>query len=229
MLSAVGDLCDAALQYLLLVHIENRYKRYIPNASLAKGYVLKKWDYNITVPADNRHINTTANIAVKTNDSIPNQYLTEVSNAKITSDWNAYKEKYIYPKINADLHISTSSMFYFIYLFRYFVDQHFKMFTDIYGQSCVWLYNTGTVTYSPIDMDIHEKEVTASSVEKYVDTLVNEVMARDTIQTLKASTSFNSCSSSSSSSSCSSSSSSSSCSSSSSSSSSLFIAYFNLG
>lgn len=229
MLSTIGDLCDAALQYLLLVSIGNKYKRYAPNGSLKNGYTLKQWNYNLTVPADNRHINTSANVSVRTAETIPDQYLTEVSNAKITSDWDTYKKKNIYPKLNADMHISTSSMFYFIYLFRYFVDRHFKMFTDIYGQSCVWLYNTGNVTYSPTDMDIREKEISVSAIEKYVDTLIDEVVSRDTIQTLQASTSFNSCSSSSSSSSCSSSSSSSSCSSSSSSSSSLFIAYFNLG
>ena len=66
-------------------------------------------------------------------------------------------------------------------------------------------------------------------IDSYINTLVTEIVNRDTHKVLGAAASTNSCSSSSSSSSCSSSSSSSSCSSSSSSSSSLFIAYFNLG
>lgn len=228
MLSTIDDLCDAALAYLLTISLGNKYKRYSPAGSLQSGAVLKKWEYNLQVPAQDGYANTKANVIVNTTESIPEKYLIQISDSTIEKDWNQYKEKYIYPKLSGDTYISTSSMFYFIYLFRYFVDKHCKMFTDIYGQSFVWLYNTETVTYSPADMTIKENETNVSTIEKYVNVLIDEIVARDTIQTLHASTSFNSCSSSSSSSSCSSSSSSSSCSSSSSSSSSLFIAYFNL-
>lgn len=231
MISTIGELCDAALSYLLMVNVGNKYKRYMPTGSLDTGTCLKQWTYKLRVPAENGYVDTEASIGVHTSESIPESYLNKVTDSKITDDWNKYKKMYIYSKINQDTYISTSSMFYFIYLFRYFIDKHFKMFTDIYGKSFVWLYNTANdVTYSPTNLSLKENETTVSSIEKYVDILIDEVASRETIQTLQASTSFNSCSSSSSSSSCSSSSSSSSCSSSSSSSSSsLFIAYFNLG
>jgi hypothetical protein len=229
MLSTIGDLCDTALEYLLTVPIGNHYKRYVPTGTLRNGGTLKNWTYHIRVPAYNTHVDTTASVSVYTSESIPEKYLAKVTDSKITEDWNSYKKNYIYPKVPANTYISTSSMFGFIYLFRYFVDKHLKMFTDIYGKSYVWLYDTENVTYSPTDIKMTQDKTDVSTIEKYVDTLIDEVVTRDTIQTLHASTSFNSCSSSSSSSSCSSSSSSSSCSSSSSSSSSLFIAYFNLG
>lgn len=229
MISTTGDLCDAALKYLTSIKVGNKNRKYIPTGTLQEGANLKSWEYALRVPAENGCADTTASVVIQTSQAISNDYLKEVRNSRIKSDWNNFRDKYIYTKLNKDDYISTSSMFYFIYLFRYFTDKHFKMFTDIYGKSFVWLYNTGMITYSPKDINIKETQTTVASIDKYVDALIDEIVSRDTIQTLQASTSFNSCSSSSSSSSCSSSSSSSSCSSSSSSSSSLFIAYFNLG
>lgn len=230
MISTIGELCDAALSYLITIDVGNKYRTYTPKGSLQQGTTIKKWDYPIRVPAYNGHADINTSILVKTIEPIPNEYLTSVTNEKITSDWNEYRNKYIFPKIHADVYISVSSMFYFIYLLRHFIDKRFKMFTDIYGMTSVWLYNTqSSVSYSPTDILLNDDEINDSMIDKYVDALIEEVVSRDTIKTLQASTSFNSCSSSSSSSSCSSSSSSSSCSSSSSSSSSLFIAYFNLG
>lgn len=230
MISTIGELCDAALNYLITINVGNKYKTYTPEGSLRPGTIIKKWDYVMRVPTYNSCRDVNTNISVQTVEPIPNEYLASVTNQKIADDWNEYKHQYILPKINSDVYISVSSMFYFIYLLRHFIDKRFKLFTDIYGITSVWLYNTqSSISYSPANILLNDNEINDSVVDKYVNALINEVVSRDTLKTLQASTSFNSCSSSSSSSSCSSSSSSSSCSSSSSSSSSLFIAYFNLG
>lgn len=229
MIASVAELCDKALEYLLSISVGNKNATYSPSGSLKSGTVLKTYSFSIATPDVNTSVARTSTMSISTNESIPSAYLTAVDNAKITSDWNSYKTNYIYTKISSNTRISLSSMFLFLYLFRYFVDKKFCLFTDIYTQSSVWLYNTGTVTYSPGDMSLNLNSLDSSAMNTYMTTLINEITSRDTLKTLKASSSNNSCSSSSCSSSCSSSSSSSSCSSSSSSSSSLFIAYFNIG
>ena len=229
MASTIGELCDKALAYLLTISVGNKDATYTPSGSLKSGTVLKTYSFSVTVPAVNASTSTTATLNIATSESIPSAYLTAVTNAKITSDWNAYKTSYIYPKITSKTHISLSSLFQFLYLFRYFVDKKFCLFTDIYTKSSVWLYNTSTVTYSPSTMDMSATTINATSMSNYMKILISEIVNRDTLKTLAATSSTNCSSSSSSSSSCSSSSCSSSSCSCSSSSSSLFIAYFNLG
>lgn len=171
----------------------------------------------------------TVTFTLKTSENIPDEYLVGVGDGEILKDWQNFRDNHIYTKLNSKAYVSISSMFTFLYLLRYFVDQRFCQFTDIYTKSKIWLYKTGTVVYSPSNIDLSKKVLDKSTMDSYINTLVTEIVSRDTLRALKASSSSNSCSSSSSSSSCSSSSSSSSCSSSSSSSSSsLFIAYFNL-
>ena len=207
MISTIGELCDAALNYLITINAGNKYKTYTPEGSLRPGTIMKKWDYVMRVPTYNSCRDVNTNISVQTVESIPNEYLASVTNQKIADDWNKYKHQYIFPKINSDVYISVSSMFYFIYLLRHFIDKRFKLFTDIYGITSVWLYNTqSSISYSPANILLNDNEINDSVVDKYVNALINEVISRDTLKTLQASTSFNSCSSSSSSSSCSSSS-----------------------
>lgn len=229
MIQTILELCDKAQEYLLTINVGNKNKTYTPTGTLKSGGVLKTYSFSYTAPGVNEPVTKTSTMTISTSGNIPNNYLTSVSTNKMIQDWEDYRDNHILTKINSETYISLSSMFYFLYLFRYFIDKKFCMFTDIYGKSYVWLYNTSTVTYSPSDMNLEDKVLSATDMDTYISTLISEIANRDTLQTLVASTSSNSCSSSSSSSSCSSSSSSSSCSSSSSSSSSLFIAYFNIG
>lgn len=172
----------------------------------------------------------TIQMYIKTNEDIPKEYIKPVSNDDIVKTWKDYAEQYIYTKLDGTTFVSITSLFTFLYLFRYFVDTHFCQFSDIYTKTSVWLYKTGVAEYNPTNMVISsENLMDKTMMDAYISTLVTEIVSRDTHKVLGAAASTNSCSSSSSSSSCSSSSCSSSCSSSSSSSSSLFIAYFNLG
>ena len=220
MISTIGELCNKALEYLLSINVSNKNTTYSPTGSLKAGTVLKTYNFAIKTPSVNGQVSRTSTMSITTNENIPTQYLTSVSNATITSHWNSYVQSYIYTKLSPDTYVSVSSMFLFLYLFRYFVDKRFCLFTDIYTKSSVWLYNTGNVTYSPSSMELNKNVLDATTMNKYMTTLIEEIASRDTIKTLKASSTSNSCSSSS----CSSS-----CSSSSSSSSSLFIVYFNIG
>lgn len=228
MKTTISELCDKALEHILSIDIKNKDVAYSPSDSLKNGNTIKTFNFNITVPDINQSVTKNATIDIKTNETIPEEYLKATSNSNIETDWNNYKTKYIYNKLNSERIISVSSMFEFLYLFRYFIDMKFSQFTDIYGQSNVWLYNTADVTYSPSFSNENVNVLDIATTQKYMDILISEISARKTLKVLNASSSTSSCSSSSCSSSCSSSSSSSSCSCSSSSSS-LFIAYFNLG
>ena len=229
--NSIEELCDKALEYILSITIGNKNKNYNPpnDSSLKKGAVLKTYNFNIVTPAVNTKVTQTSTISISTSENIPSIYLNAITEEKITSDWEQYRDEYIYTKLNKDEYVSVSSMFLFLYLFRYFIDKKLCMFTDIYSQSSVWLYNTEDVVYSPNNMILGPDSLDQHAMNNYMNTLINEIVERDTLKVLKASSSSNSCSSSSSSSSCSSSSCSSSSSSSSCSSSSIFIAYFNIG
>ena len=220
MISNIEELCNKALDYLLSINVGNKGKTYTPSGTLKSGGLLKEYNFTIYTPGVNTQVSRISTISISTNENIPSTYLKSVDNTKITSDWNSYRNNYIYTKLTPTTHISVSSMFLFLYLFRYFVDKKFCMFTDIYTKSSIWLYNTSDVTYSPSTMSLDNNILDISTMNAYMNTLINEITSRDTLKVLKASSSNNSCSSSS----CSSS-----CSSSSSSSSSLFVAYFNIG
>ena len=239
MILTLAELCDKAANYLQSIKIGNKNTTYSPEGSLKAGTTLKTYSFNIQCPAyiDSTNpaaytgkVTRTVQLNIKTNENIPSVYLKAVSDSGIVADWNDFKDRYIYSKLNSNTYVSLSSMFLFLYLFRYFVDTRFCQFTDIYTKSSVWLYKTGSVAYAPSNLGLAGNSVIDKAImDTYINTLVSEIVQRDTLKTLKASSSSNSCSSSSSSSSCSSSSSSSSRTSSSSSSSSLFIAYFNMG
>ena len=228
MKSTIAELCNRAQEYLLSIKVQNKNAAYNPKSTLKAGGSLKTFYYKIQCPDKNKAVTQTAQINVFTNENIPASYIAAVTDAKIISDWVAYRDKYIYTRIQSSTYISLSSMFLFLYLFRYFVDKKFCLFTDIYTMNSDWLYNTAAVTYNPSGMNINLGELDAAAMDSYMDTLITEIATRENLKTLVASSSHSSSSSSSSSSSCSSSCSSSSCSCSSSSSS-LFIAYFNLG
>lgn len=199
------------------------------NLSNPKNTKINRPEDEITPTITSAKIRT-IRMYIKTNEDIPIEYLRSTSDFNILQDWSEYKKQFIYTKIDSDAYVGVSSLFVFLYLFRYFVDSRFCQFSDIYTQSNVWLYNTGSVDYDPAEMLLASNSIIDKTLmDTYINTLVTEIVNRDTHKVLGAAASTNSCSSSSSSSSCSSSSSSSSCSSSSSSSSSLFIAYFNLG
>lgn len=227
MISTVSELCDKALEYILSVPVKNKNVAYTPSGTLKKGAHIKTFSFNITCPGINQSVTKTANLYVDTGEDIPSAYLAAASTDKIKADWNDYKNKYILTKLTSDTYVSISSLFAFLYLFRFFIDKKFCLFTDIYTLQNVWLYNTGTIS-APQNMNIDISQLNMTNMNSYMSTLINQIMNRDNLKVLKAASSTNSCSSSSCSSSCSSSSSSSS-SSCSSSSSSLFIAFFNIG
>lgn len=252
MILTVAELCDKAARYLQSILVGNKNYTYNPADSLKNGGIIKAYDFNITCPDYSRYYTRgtrlgiteeevkklitdgkkvrTVKMYIKTNEDIPEEYIKPVSNNDIVTSWNNYKEQYIYTKLDSKAYVSVTSLFTFLYLFRYFVDTHFCQFSDIYTKTHVWLYKTGVVKYNPANMTLSKNNLMDKTMmDVYINTLVTEIVSRDTHKVLGAAASTNSCSSSSSSSSCSSSSSSSSCSSSSSSSSSLFIAYFNLG
>ena len=220
MIKSVEELCNKALEYLLSISVGNKNMTYTPSDSLKSGGLLKTYNFNIYTPGASTRVSRTSTMSISTNENIPSAYLTSVDNNKITTDWNNYRNTYIYPKLSPDTHVSVSSMFLFLYYFRYFVDKKFCLFTDIYTKASVWLYNTSNVTYTPTNLSLGANTLDVYMMNSYMNTLIKEITTRDTLKTLKASSSSNSCSSSS----CSSS-----CSSSSSSSSSLFVAYFNIG
>lgn len=251
MILTIAELCDKAGKYLQSINIGNKNSNYVPDNTLKNGNTVKTYDFTVFTPSVANYypkdtiINKpdeeikptlttqkrrTIHMYIKTNEDIPVEYLTGVSNLNILQDWNEYKKQFIYTKISSDTYVGMSSLMVFLYYFRYFVDIRFCQFSDIYTQSNIWLYKTGSAKYEPTEMLLAEDNIIDKTLmDAYIDTLVTEIVNRDTHKVLGAAASTNSCSSSSSSSSCSSSSSSSSCSSSSSSSSSLFIAYFNLG
>lgn len=252
MILTVSELCDKAAKYLQSVSIGNKNSNYEPADSLKNGNVIKTYNFQVETPdvanyyPKNSKINLTEQeaeklisigtkkrtikINIKTDENISEEYLNSISNNGIVQDWNNYVNEFVYSRINSKAYVGMSSLFLFLYLFRYFVDARFCQFSDIYTKAHVWLYKTGNVKYNPDNMVLADNSIIDKTLmDAYINTLVKEIVNRDTHKILGAAASTNSCSSSSSSSSCSSSSSSSSCSSSSSSSSSLFIAYFNLG
>ena len=250
MILTIAELCDKAARYLQSITVGNKNNIYTPAEALKNGGTIKTYDFEIKCPDNCEYYpegtrigapedtikktlgykNRTVKMYIKTNEDIGEEYLKAVSNSDIATDWNSYKNQYVYSKINSEAHVSVTSLFLFLYLFRYFIDTRFHQFSDIYTNTNIWLYKTGNIKYNPADMLLAgESFIDKSMMDSYINTLISEVVNRDTHTVLGAAASTNSCSSSSSSSSCSSSSSSSSCSSSSSSSSSLFIAYFNLG
>ena len=252
MILTVSELCDKAAKYLQSVSIGNKNSNYEPTDSLKSGNVIKTYNFQVETPdvakywPKNSRLNLTEQeaakqisigtksrtikINIKTTEDIPEEYLKSVSNNGIVQDWDKYVNEFIYSKINSEAYVGVSSLFLFLYLFRYFIDTRFCQFSDIYTKAHIWLYKTGDAEYNPDNMILASNSIIDKTlIDSYINTLVTEIVNRDTHKVLGAAASTNSCSSSSSSSSCSSSSSSSSCSSSSSSSSSLFIAYFNLG
>lgn len=253
MILTVAELCDKAAQYLQSISVGNKNYSYTPTDSLKNGGIIKTYNFDIQCPDYCTYYDkgteflgmseeevqklitigyktVTINMNIKTNEDIPEEYLKPVSNDDIKQDWDTYKQQCIYTKLNSTAYVGVTSLFVFLYLFRYFVDIRFCQFSDIYTKTHIWLYKTGDLEYNPASMELASKSfIDKSMMDAYINTLIEEIVNRDTHRVLGAATSTNSCSSSSSSSSCSSSSSSSSCSSSSSSSSSLFIAYFNLG
>lgn len=229
MISTVGELCDQALIYLDSISTGNKNSAYTPSEHLKAGGVLKTYTFTITCPDINKSTTKTSSLYIKTSEDIPQAYLKSYSSTQLMADWNLYRDEKIFSQLSSSTFVSVSSLFHFLYLFRFFVDHKFCQFTDIYTKSKIWLYNTSNGIPNPeLFQPISERTLSKETLDSYISALIKEIINRNSLKTLKASSSSNSCSSSSSSSSCSSSSSSSSCSSSSSSSSSLFIAYFNL-
>ena len=228
MISTVSELCDKALEYILTVPAKNKNAAYTPSGTLKNGATLKTYNFGITCPDVNQSVSKTASLFIKTGEDIPAAFLSAASTDKIKSDWNTYKNQYILTRLTSNTQISVSSLFLFLYLFRYFLDNKFALFTDIYAMQSAWLYNTGGIPTPPQGMNIDIEQLNMTNLNSYMSALVGQIIAGNNFKTLKAASSTNSCSSSSCSSSCSSSSSSSS-SSCSSSSSSLFIAFFNIG
>jgi hypothetical protein len=220
MINSIEELCDKALEYILSISIGNKGKRYTPTGNLSSTSTtnLKDYNCNIQYPGVNSVNTKTATFSIRTSGTIPEKYLKSVTNTQIKTEWNAYRDSYIYKIISPDNYVSVSSMILFLYYFRYFVDKKFCMFTDIYASSSVWLYNTEKVTYAPKNILLNgDFTLTTSEINNYMNILIDEITSGDTLKVLNASTSCSSCSSSSSSSS-------SSCSCSS-----AFIIYFNIG
>lgn len=228
MISTVSELCDKALEYILTIPAKNKNAAYTPSGTLKKGNTLKTYNFGITCPDVNKSVSKTASVFIETGEDIPAAFLAAIIADEIKSDWDTYKNQYILTRLTSNTPVSISSLFLFLYLFRYFLDNKFTLFTDIYAKQSVWLYNTGTIAAPPQGMNIDIEQINMTNMSSYMSALVGQIIAGKNFKTLEAASSTNSCSSSSCSSSCSSSSSSSS-SSCSSSSSSLFIAFFNIG
>lgn len=145
----VAELCNQVLVYLQTIDIQNKTGKYTPSGSVVNGAEVGRRTFGVRhCPSFHKGVNyskvTNVVHAVRTNESIPSQYLQQASNERIKNDWINFKNNYISKILKMNETISISSMFVFIYLVRCFINTRFALFTDVYHNSYVWLYNTNT-------------------------------------------------------------------------------------
>ena len=155
----ISDLCNQTLIYLQKIDIKNKNGKYTPSGSVANGAEVGRRTFGVThCPSYHRATNysqvTNVVHVVRTNESIPSQYLQQASNERIKNDWINFKNNYISKILKLNETISISSMFVFIYLIRCFINTRFALFTDVYRNSYVWLYNTSTSVNYQVDGNI---------------------------------------------------------------------------
>lgn len=150
----ISDLCNQVLIYIQSINIGNKSGTYTPSGSLANGSWIRTRSANV-VHGTAKDVVETLSIQhiVYTNGSINSAYLSQATNDRIKNDWNSFKNTYISKMLNSNETISLSSILVFIYLVRCFIDARFMLFTDVYNQSYVWLYNTSSsVSYNVADV-----------------------------------------------------------------------------
>ena len=190
----LSDLCKAVETYLTSITIGNKSGTYTPVDHLVNGAVLKTFSTSITYcPVAQIANNTrteTVTQTVKTNESIPSNYLAKADNARITTDWNNFKKTYISKMLNANETMSISSVIMFIYLVRCFIDGRFKLFTDVYHGTCVWLYDTNTTVDYKVDSNLKVTDFSAISetdnLNSIIAALANQVSNRNSYYVLKS-------------------------------------------
>ena len=188
----ISELCNQVLTYLQMINISNKNKVYTPSGSLSNGGNV----HSYTKSGVKRGVkkNTVENLSVshivKTNQSISAVYTAQVTNDRISSDWNTFKNTYISKMLNINETISLSSMFVFIYLVRCFMDARFVLFMDVYNKNRVWLYNTSTsVDYNisgyiaPTDFVDFSGVTTLSNI---ISVFADEVSSKRNMQVLKS-------------------------------------------
>lgn len=195
----VSDLCNEVLTYILSISISNKSGTYTQSGYLAvNGDALKTYTQSVQYSAEViRHtgVVTTKTVTqnIRTSETINSAYLAQVTNTRITADWNAFKDTYISKILGHDQTITISSLLILIYLVRCFVDTRFTLFTDTYHKSYVWLYNTSTSVDYKVNNNITNTLLKQTSATRFdnlntiISSLTDEISSRRSIYVLKSS------------------------------------------
>jgi hypothetical protein len=194
----IYELYNEVLAYLLKIPTGNKSAAYTPSGSLVNGATLKSWTTKIqycpsaTMGSITAYSNVTQ--VVKTSEDIPAAYKTQATDARITSDWTAFKNAYMSKMFNSENTLSLSSIFVFIYLVRCFIDARFTLFTDVYHTSYVWLYNTSSSVDYRVNSNISVAKFTnnygktnaVSNLNTIINALAAEISDRRSFYILKS-------------------------------------------
>lgn len=203
----ISNLCNEILTYIVTASksLGNKDKQYSPSGNLKSGTTLKTYSKEVTYcprkaggtgKAGGRHAGpppmikykATITHTIKSNESIPSAYTASVTEDRIKSDWNTFKNTYVTTMLKTDEVVTVSAVLTLLYLVRCFMDSRFKLFTDTYHDSYVWLYDTSTPSnynsYYKVDTSLTiNSEI--EDIKTIVDIFVDEITDRRSLHVLK--------------------------------------------